>query len=465
MSVSPAPLVAAVYCRISKDTEGEALAVARQEADCRALADRLGYRVGHVFIDNDLGASTRSRKLRPAYADMLDRTKNGEFAAVLAYSNSRLTRRPLELEGLITLHETTGVLIATCASGQDDLSTADGRMVARIKGSVDAAESERTGERVKRKHQELAQAGRPGGGPRPFGWQRDRVTVDPREATLIREAAEQVLSGASLRSIARGWNASNVSTPKGNDWTHKALRDMLRSPRLAGLRTLRGEQVYDASGDPVRGTWEPVLDTDTHERLVALMSSTRAPVAVRPGARVYLLTGLARCGVCSNALHGNKVRDRFYYACSTRADHALSVSGPGLDSLIEDLVLARLADVRLEAPAQDFHGEADLADVRERITETRQAYEQRVIKGSLYFPTIQALQAQEEALDVERQAWLAHTSGPTLSTVDRDTWEDMDTDQRRAVIDRLLEVVLIRPSRQRLGPRFDHERVEVLWRP
>ena len=53
---------AAVYCRISDDREGRELGVQRQEEDCRARATREGWAVGEVFTDNDLSASTRSRR-------------------------------------------------------------------------------------------------------------------------------------------------------------------------------------------------------------------------------------------------------------------------------------------------------------------------------------------------------------------------------------------------------------------
>lgn len=69
---------------------------------------RLGYGVAQVFSDNDRGASTRSRKPRPTYTDMLRRAKAREFAALLVYSTSRLTRRPLVNEDLIALVEQHG---------------------------------------------------------------------------------------------------------------------------------------------------------------------------------------------------------------------------------------------------------------------------------------------------------------------------------------------------------------------
>jgi len=62
------------------------------------------------------------------------------------------------------------VLIATVRSGMEDLTTADGRMVARIRASVDAAEAERTAERVARAAEQRRQTGKLHGGPRIFGY-------------------------------------------------------------------------------------------------------------------------------------------------------------------------------------------------------------------------------------------------------------------------------------------------------
>jgi DNA invertase Pin-like site-specific DNA recombinase len=52
------------------DRTGEALAVARQEQECRALAERLGLEVVAVYSDNDISAT--SGKVRPGFETMLD---------------------------------------------------------------------------------------------------------------------------------------------------------------------------------------------------------------------------------------------------------------------------------------------------------------------------------------------------------------------------------------------------------
>lgn len=118
------------------------------------------------YEDNDIGASTLSRKRRPAFEEMMERAWKGEFDAIIAYPNSRLTRRPMELEGFITLYNhrlriERPLRIITVVSGEEDLSTADGRMVARFKAAADAGEAERTGERVSRARKAKRDKGHP----------------------------------------------------------------------------------------------------------------------------------------------------------------------------------------------------------------------------------------------------------------------------------------------------------------
>ena len=75
-------LPAAIYARISADKGGDGLGVDRQEADCRALAERLGWSVEQVFIDNDVSAY--SGKMRPQYRAMLDAVRAERIKGIVA---------------------------------------------------------------------------------------------------------------------------------------------------------------------------------------------------------------------------------------------------------------------------------------------------------------------------------------------------------------------------------------------
>ena len=77
-----------------------------------------------VYTDNDIGASTRSRKPRPDYQRMLADARAGRFEVILAYASSRLTRRPREHEDLIELAERHGVAYRYVRSPSVDLNTA-----------------------------------------------------------------------------------------------------------------------------------------------------------------------------------------------------------------------------------------------------------------------------------------------------------------------------------------------------
>lgn len=241
----------AIYCRISQDATLEGLGVRRQEEDRQALADSHGWTVVATFIDNDTGASSLSKKPRPQYASLLAGARAGDFEVILAYSNSRLTRRLLELEELIQLHEQRGTVINTVVSGNDDLSNADGRFAARIKASMDAAEAERTGERVRRAARQRAEQGLPKHGRyRTFGHSSDWQLVES-EAAEIRDAFNRVIPGESLQSIARDWNARGVDLGNDKSVRQASIKNIVRRPLYAALATYKGDVVGKAQVEPV----------------------------------------------------------------------------------------------------------------------------------------------------------------------------------------------------------------------
>lgn len=453
---------AAIYTRISLDAEGEEKGVARQQQDCRDLAVRDGLDVVAVFSDNDTGASTRSRKKsRPQYAEMLSRARAGEFGVIIAYSNSRLTRRPRELEDLIDLHEKHGTRIRTVVSGSADLSTADGRQYARIQAGVDAGEAERTAERVARKHREAAQDGRPVGGTRPFGWQSGGRVLDPKESALIREAAADIIAGIGSFTIARRWNEAGVTTSTGRPWQGRVLSRMMQSPRLSGWRIHQGIVAVGRDGLPVRGQWEPVLDQATFDAVVAALSPDESRSRVpRKNARHYLLTGTLRCGVCGSVMYGNAAKYPTY-RCSDNVHTVAASTGP-VDDLVTRVVLAKLADVDVETPKPEFAGAARLAEVEGDIKRLMASFKSHELSAEVVFPAVSQLESERDQLRGQKRRLEAAEISPDLTNVDRQAWDGMSVDARRGVVETLLSAVLIRPA-TRKGNQFDPDRVDFAW--
>ena len=184
---------AGIYVRISRAADGSTLGVERQEPPCRALCERNGWEAAGLYSDNDLSAFNGHR---PGYQRLLADAKAGRIGAIVAWDADRLTRQPIENEGLIDLAERCGTKLAT-VTGDYDLATSSGRLHFRIKGAVARHESEHRAERLRLKHDEIARAGGHHGGPRPFGFEYEPVVLrDGR--TVYRftgrlEEAEQAL--------------------------------------------------------------------------------------------------------------------------------------------------------------------------------------------------------------------------------------------------------------------------------
>ncbi len=163
-----APLRAAIYTRISRDDQGDRLGVQRQEQDCREYVKSRGWKLAKVYEDNDLSAY--NCKARPAYRQLIEDLKTGTINSVIAWHPDRLHRSPRELEEFIEVVERANCRVETVRAGLLDFSTPTGKLVARQLGSIASYESEHKAERIRRKHKELAEAGKDVGAGRPFGY-------------------------------------------------------------------------------------------------------------------------------------------------------------------------------------------------------------------------------------------------------------------------------------------------------
>lgn len=457
---------AAIYTRISDDPEGLELGVTRQLQDCQARADRDGLNVTTTYPENDRGASTRSKKPRPMYDALLAAIRAGEIDTVLAYSNSRLTRRPMEFEELIQLHEQTGVRYLTVVSGDDNLATADGRMVARIKAAVDAAEAERIAERVARASLQRAENGAPNGGTRPFGWrQDDRRKLDTYEHAIIAQIAARLLAGESISSVARSLTSRGVPGSKWRPpqvvkpWASATIREMMINPRLAGIRIHNGERIG-------QGDWEPAISEATHLQLVDLLTDPARRTSPGNVTR-NLLTGLALCGECQQPVSVKIVTEigrprRARYRCQPCR---LWRTKDPIDKYVSGYIVGMLETMSEEAdPGIDRVTQVRVQKLRRRIDETRAAFanDDSMTPGDLLKvlrPMNQRLRHEERALTPSRRpALLRSVVGPNASKA----WARLGLSQKRAIIAELVDVQLLRGRRGSYV--FDRSTVKITRR-
>lgn len=461
-------MTTAIYARISKDADLRGLGVARQIGDCEGLAGRRGWGDLEQYVDNDVSAS--STKPRPEYQRLLADIRAGKVTALAVWDIDRLTRKPAELEEIITLADAYGLQLGS-VGGEVDLGTPQGRLTARIKGAVARHEVEQASRRIRRKVEELAAAGLPfGGGLRPFGYTVSRLEVVEEEAALIREAAARVLSGDTVRSVVRDWNRRGIVTVTGKAWSHQSLKNVLKAPRTAGLVEHKGAVVGPAK-------WPAILDMETHEALrYLLLDPTRDPNgdAEIPRVRRWWWSGMVFCQRCDGRMGASGGAARVTWRCLVDYGGCgrTSIEHKHLEPLLTRMVVSHASHVavgRSGAVAVEDRGatlDAAIAGAESRLEALSTAYaEDDSMSAADYGSATRKLRerlvdlaAQKESLaEVARKVDRARPDAAALAA----DFEALDVEQRQTVARLVVERFTVGPG---TAGRFDEGRVVAQWR-
>ena len=435
------------------------LGVERQRRDCAELVERLGWTLVETYEDND--RSAYSGKPRPGYEAMTERLRRGDIGAVVAWHPDRLTRQPRELEDLIDVLEATKTTVRTVQTGEYDLSTASGRMVARVIGAMARHESEHKSDRLRRKHLELAEAGRPpGGGKRPYGYTSDRAIV-PTEAAIIRECVDRLLAGSTLSSLVRDLNDRKVPTVSGSaPWSVTTLKAVLTSALIAGHREHRGH-LY-------RAAWPGIISIDEMYAMRAVLNRRRGQ---RP-ARSYLLSaGIAVCGACGAKMAAKPTGAVRRYSCVTSPHYGgcgrVSIDaakaegyvvGRVLDHLESDKIAAAVRE--MEAAPVDASAGAELEVLNGRLAQLGEMWAAGEIDTVSWRAARDRLEL--EIASAESRLVRQPTMPAVGATVVRDEWDSMEFDTRRAILAEVVERVIVAPHIKGRPPRFDPDRLRIV---
>ena len=474
--------LAGIYTRISLDRDGHSGAPERQEADCRSFAHARDWKVVDVYCDRDASAFRRGAK-RPELDRMVGDLRAGRVDVVLVWKLDRLTRQGISgLAKVLDLLDDLGGRLVAIQDGIDT-GTGAGELVAAVIASIAKQESLNTSVRVAASHRHAAAAGQMhAGGSRQFGYERSALShaylgIHPKEASVVREVAERILGGESLRRIAFDLNERGIRTPgtkghpDGKKWYTSTLRQMIRSPRLAGLRTHNGV-IHP-------GNWEPILTEDQHRGLLAALS--RPPSPPQSVAR-HLLTGLCECALCGGKLKtmgfrmkNGKPFER--YQCVKQPGEVncgrIAIAKNSLDRHVIEEVLAFFSSMELRHPSSIRAKEIEclLDEDRQALAELTEArFVQRSIRPVDYAVTRRLL--EDRIADGEAQLFaMPHRPDDELLTMylgnrpQLDSWwASADQEARRLALRQALSRVVVSPARSGGGNRFDSTRARLDYR-
>jgi site-specific DNA recombinase len=401
--------------------------------------------VPHVLTDNDLSAY--SGKRRPGYEQLKEGLRGGRWDTLLVWHVDRLCRSVRDLEDIVDLVNGK-VAVHTVKGGEIDLETPEGRLQARMLGTLARYESEHRSDRVRRAMIQNAERGLPYGGPRPYGWNRDG-TLEPAEAGIVVELTRRVITGETVRSLAAELRARGVTSARGTPWSAGSVKSIVIRARNAGLRVHRGEVVG-------AGTWPAIVDRESWEAAHALLTDPARRTS--PGdAPTRLMSGLMTCGVagCGLPVRSGGTAAGAIYRCTGSAHLTRRVAF--VDAIVEAYILALLEREDVGAPTPhtvpaDLRGQVDA--VRLRLDQLEDHLADGLLTRAGYLRNRDRLAAK--LAELERTEALMRVPGP-LEGITRAKWSTLPLERRRAVVSYLVDVQLL-PS---TGKREDAELVKI----
>jgi len=455
------PKRAILLVRISDDREGEGLGVGRQEQDGRARADQLGWTIAEVIVENDTSAfkrrrirlpdgSTALRVVRPGLRRSLDLLATGERDGLLAYDLDRYTRDPRDLEDLIDVVEQRRIPV-TSVTGSLRLDNDADITMARVMVAVANKSSRDTSRRVSRKHEELAEKGKPsGGGRRAFGYDADGMTVRPAEAEAIKEMARLLLEGSSLYDVVAHLEEDGIAPAYAERWATASVRTILGGPRVTGLRVFRGEIVGEAA-------WPAILDRDTWDQ-VQVRLRERHSLGAKGNKLVRWLTGLLQCGRCGHELIGWTSSDGPRYWCATPrggcgqiAIHAVhaeeEVERQFLEYMSNRKVIELLRKGFAAAPAEVSSARAELSQDQQQLKELAGMWARREVTFAEYTEARRIIADRIKESEMVVTASLPRTVRSLLESGDvARAWRELEPPDRREAVRAVLPGYTVVPQ-------------------
>lgn len=412
--------------------------------------------------------------------------ESGEYDGIVVWKFSRVARHRLRWAvALDRVESAGGVLIS--ATEDFDVTTAAGRLGRGMSAEFNAFQADLIGEGWTEAHERRVRNGKPHSGRGHFGYVYDRDerlhVPDPETGPVLAEIYRRYVAGESCYALARWLNDHGHRTMvSGGPWSDRSLRRVLDDGFAAGFFNYRNQQH--------QGVHEPLIDFETWQAYQDARGARRRTPA-RTERSQYLLSGLVRCARCGGGMVANYVnpgtklsrrakgaaegkrysagKPRMTYRCQWGKQSGQCIGGSINMTIVEAYVkayvyeLAGLVDQRaadretdgvLDARRRLLMREEDRLD-RER-DKAKQALVQLALRDAERPMPREAYDAARTQLEekVARLTEAIETAGRThrrastdvLRDASRlvDEWDELPVAQRREMLRRLIDCVLVR---------------------
>ena len=304
---------AVIYVRVSSEEQAKhGFSIENQKKACSEFAERNGYYIEKLFVDEGKSAKNLDR---PEIQELIDHCskKRNNIKAVIIWRLDRISRNNKDYHGALRpLFERMGIELLSATEA--NVNTIEGDLMRNIGMSFAEYERKVIGVRTKAGLSQKAELGEfPHSAP--IGYKNELtdtgskiIVIDEKRAIYIRRAFELYDSGLySLRSLTDRMYADGFRTPKGNKVSKTTMERILKNIFYTGCFKFK-EKIFENAKHKAIISKE--LYYSVQNKLINPNKSKKHTIT-------FAYTGFIRCEHCGCLLTAELKKGKYiYYHCT-----------------------------------------------------------------------------------------------------------------------------------------------------
>jgi site-specific DNA recombinase len=351
---------AVIYARYSSSNQREESIEAQVRA-CQEYAQRNGLQIIDIYADS---AKTGTNAERENFQRMIDDSAKGIFRYVVIHKLDRFSRDRYDSVTYKRKLKINGVVLRSVLENLD--GSPESQILESMLEGMAAYYSQNLSRECLKGQLENGYKCIHNGGIPPLGYDVDKETrtyiVNEEEAEIVRYIFSNYAEGAGYSQILAYLNGMGFRSKRGREFGKNSLHDLLKNERYTGVYTfnLRLEKDVTGTRNPqfkpreewiyIEGGMPAIIDKETFNKVQVRLAFNKKNAGYFKTKRVYMLSGLIKCGECGAPMYGNSHIDGRHgteylnYECSGNAYKKICQSRGIRKESIENYVLDQLQE-------------------------------------------------------------------------------------------------------------------------
>ena len=332
-------LNAVIYARFSSDNQREE-SIEGQLRECKAFAEKNGYRIVGTYIDRALSARTDKR---PDFQKMIKESAKGLFDTIIVWKLDRFARNRYDSAHYKHTLKKNNVRVISATEHIEDSST--GILMESVLEGFAEYYSAELSEKVIRGLTENALKAKANGGYPCLGLKVNEercYVIDPLTAPYVQAVFQLYADGGTIKQARDFLNNKGIRNHRKKEFTYTSVSNMLKNRKYIGE--------YKYRDIVIPNVIPQIISNELFEKVQNRMKTNAKAPARHKAEDDYILTTKLICGHCGAFMVGEAGTSRnktvhHYYKCVSAKKKKGCKKKTVKKSYIEDLVLKKCIEI------------------------------------------------------------------------------------------------------------------------